>query len=138
MIRMIKLEWKELGIAVRANLLNDKAPHFCAALEKLLPFESIQGHTVISGANMSVPMKLLWLEREFPAERAPGSIFIYANGQRIVIPYGDTNEPGLVNTFAQVLPEDLQLLKKVGETSKARLLAGITEPQKVTITAIAL
>jgi len=136
MISTIQLEWKKLGIKVRANLLIDKAPHFCMELKKLLPFESIQGHTVISGQNMSVPMKLLWLEREYPAECTPGNLFIYTNGQRIVIPYGETNEPGLVNTFAQVFPEDIELLKKAGESSKARLLAGVTEPQRVIITAL--
>lgn len=130
------LEWKELNIRVRAKLLRDKAPLFCDAFEKLLPFESIQGHTVVSGHNMSVPIKLLWLEREYPAERAPGNLFIYTNGQRMVIPYGATTEPGLVNTFAQIFPEDLPLLESVGEASKSRLMSGITEPQRVTVTAL--
>jgi hypothetical protein len=132
----IQLEWKKLEVRVRAKLMLDKAPRFCAAFEKLLPFESIQGHTVISGHNMSIPIKMLWLEREYPAERTAGNLFLYANGQRIVIPYGETNEPGLVNTFAQALPEDMPLLKQAGLSSRQRLLAGITEPQIVTVSAL--
>ena len=61
MVTHIQLEWKALGVKVRAKLMRDKAPHLCAELEKLLPFESIHGHTVISGHNMSIPMKLMWL-----------------------------------------------------------------------------
>jgi len=114
----------------------DKAPHFCEAFTKLLPFESIYGHTVISGLNMSVPMKLLWLEREFDAERKPGRMFIYTNGQRIVIPYGLTTEPGFVNCFADVLPEDLPLLEKVGLECKHRFMTGDTEPKTVIVTGL--
>lgn len=136
MITEIQLEWKAIGVKVRAKLLRHQAPKFCEQFEKLLPFESIQGHTVISGQNMSVPMKLMWIDREYPAARTPGNLFIYTNGQRIVIPYGKTNEPGLVNTFAQVYPEDLSELEKAGISSRSRLLAGITEPQIVTVTAL--
>lgn len=71
MINYIQLEWPSLNIKVRAKLMRDKAPHFCQELEKLLPFESIHGHTVISGHNMSIPMKLLWLEREYDAPANP-------------------------------------------------------------------
>ncbi|NLU27124.1 MAG: DUF3830 family protein [Hungateiclostridium thermocellum] len=136
MVNNILLEWKEIGVKVRAKLLNDKAPKFCAELENLLPFDSIQGHTVISGQNMSIPMKLMWLEREYDIERKTGNLFIYTNGQRIVIPYGVTNEPGLVNTFAEVWEEDLKELEKAGISSRTRLLTGITEPQIVTVSAL--
>lgn len=136
MIKQIQLEWKSLDIKVRAQLLWDKAPHLCAAVEKLLPFESIHGHTVISGHNMSIPMKMLWLEREFDAPRQPGRLFIYTNGQRIVIPYGATTEPGLVNCFADVLPEDLPLLEKAGLACKHRFMTGDMEPQTVLVTAV--
>jgi len=136
MVTQIQLEWKKLGIKVHANLLVEKAPHFCAALEKLLPFESIHGHTVISGHNMSIPMKLLWLEREYDAPRQAGRLFIYTNGQRIVIPYGKTTEPGLVNCFADVLPEDLPLLEQAGLACKQRFMTGNTTPQTVIVSAL--
>ena len=136
MVKQIQLEWPTLGIKVRANLMWDKAPHFCAALEKLLPFESIHGHTVISGLNMSIPMKLMWLEREYDAERKPGRLFIYTNGQRIVIPYGLTTEPGDVNCFADVLEEDLPLLEKAGLACKQRFMTGGCEPQTVIVSAV--
>lgn len=136
MINYIQLEWKKLGIKVRAKLLRDEAPHFCAELEKLLPFESIYGHTVISGHNMSIPIKLLWLEREFDAPRKPGRMFIYTNGQRIVIPYDVTTEPGLVNCFADVLEEDLPKLKEAGLNCKFRFMTGDCEPQTIIVTAL--
>jgi len=135
MVKHIQLEWKSLGIKVKAKLLWDKAPHFCAELEKLLPFESIYGHTVISGHNMSIPMKLLWLEREYDAERKPGRLFIYTNGQRIVIPYDTTTEPGLVNCFAEVCEEDLPGLKEAGLECKFRFMTGDCEPRTIVVTA---
>lgn len=135
MVKHIQLEWKSLGINVKAKLLWDKAPHFCAELEKLLPFESIYGHTVISGHNMSIPMKLLWLEREYDAERKPGRLFIYTNGQRIVIPYDTTTEPGLVNCFAEVSEEDLPRLKEAGLECKFRFMTGDCEPRTIVVTA---
>jgi len=116
--------------------MRDKAPHFCAELEKLLPFESIHGHTVISGHNMSIPMKLLWLEREYDSSRQPGRLFIYTNGQRIVIPYDSTTEPGDVNCFADVLQEDLPELKRAGLACKHRFMTGDCEPQTVIVSAL--
>lgn len=136
MLTHIQIEWKSLGIKIRAKLMLDKAPRFCAELEKLLPFESIHGHTVISGLNMSIPMKLLWLEREYDAERQAGRLFIYTNGQRIVIPYGKTTEPGLVNCFADVLQEDLPLLEQAGLACKYRFMTGDTTPQTVIVSAL--
>ena len=135
MVDCIQLEWPSLGIKVRAKLLWDKAPHFCAELEKMLPFESIHGHTVISGHNMSIPMKLMWLEREFDAPRKPGRLFVYTNGQRIVIPYDTTTEPGDVNCFADVLEEDLPLLKQAGLDCKFRFMTGDCEPRTVIVSA---
>ena len=35
MVRQIQLEWPSLGVKVRAMLMWDKAPHFCAELEQL-------------------------------------------------------------------------------------------------------
>lgn len=136
MVKRIQLEWPKLGIKVRAELMWDKAPLFCAELEKLLPFESIHGHTVISGHNMSIPMKLLWLEREYDAPRKPGRLFIYTNGQRIVIPYAATTEPGLVNCFADVLEQDIPELQKAGLDCKFRFMTGDTKPQTVVVSAL--
>lgn len=136
MIHYIQLEWPDLDVKVRAKLMRDKAPHFCEELEKLLPFESIHGHTVISGHNMSIPMKLLWLEREYDAPRQPGRLFIYTNGQRIVIPYDSTTEPGDVNCFADVLPEDLPELKRAGLACKHRFMTGDCEPRTVIVSAL--
>lgn len=135
MIEYIQLEWPRLDIRVRAKLMWDKAPHFCAALEKLLPFESIHGHTVISGHNMSIPMKLMWLEREYDAPRKAGRLFIYTNGQRIVIPYASTTEPGDVNCFADVVEEDLPKLMAAGLDCKHRFMTGDCEPQTVIVSA---
>ena len=135
MVNHIQLEWPSLGIKVRAKLMWDKAPHFCAELESLLPFESIHGHTVISGHNMSIPMKTLWLEREYDAPRQAGRLFIYTNGQRIVIPYASTTEPGLVNCFADVVEEDLPKLREAGLDCKRRFMTGDTNPKTVIVSA---
>ena len=136
MVTHFQLEWKSINIKARAKLLRYEAPNFCAAFEKLLPFESIHGHTVISGHNMSIPMKLLWLEREFDAVRQAGRMFIYTNGQRIVVPYGKTTEPGNVNCFADVLPEDLPLLEQAGLACKHRFMTGDATPQTVVVSAL--
>ena len=84
---------------------------------------------------MSIPMKLLWLEREYDAERKPGRLFIYTNGQRIVIPYDTTTEPGLVNCFAEVSEEDLPRLKEAGLECKFRFMTGDCEPRTIVVTA---
>lgn len=135
MVSHIQLYWPSLDIRVRAKLMWDKAPHLCATLEKTLPFESIHGHTVISGHNMSIPMKFMWLERENDAPRCPGRLFIYTNGQRIVIPYDTTTEPGDVNCFADVLEEDLPALKRAGLDCKFRFMTGNCDPQTVVVSA---
>ena len=136
MIKYIQLEWSEPKVTVRAKLMWDKAPLFCAELEKLLPFESIFGHTVISGHNMSIPVKTLWLKREYDAPRQPGRLFLYTNGQRIVIPYAATTEPGDVNCFADVIEEDLPKLMEAGLACKHRFMTGDCEPRTIKVTAL--
>ena len=129
----VKFEWQELGIACRAKLLTEEAPGLCAAFLRLLPFESIQWHTVIAGENMSIPTRLYWNKSEYPAQRKAGRLFFFANGQRIVIPYGETNEPGKVNAFAEFVPEDLQALRVIGKEIATRMLTGRVEPLRVQV-----
>ncbi len=136
MIDLVEFNWQELGIALRARLLRDKAPGLCAAFEAVLPFESIQWHTVIAGENMSIPTRVYWMKREYAADRKTGRVFFFANGQRIVIPYGETNEPGKINAFAEFLPEDLPQLRVVGRETAIRMQTGRVEPLRVKLSAL--
>ena len=137
MIDLVEFNWQELGITLRARLLRDKAPGLCAAFEAALPFESIQWHTVIAGENMSIPTRIYWMKREYPADRKTGRVFFFANGQRIVIPYGETNEPGKINAFAEFLPEDLPQLRVVGRETAIRMQTGHVQPLRVKLSASA-
>ena len=108
------IKWIDFDQAIRIQLLTDRAPALCAAIAKALPLRSISWHSVISGENVGFPLPVVWTAVDNPSPRRRGDVFFYANGQLGIIPYGVTTEPGLVNVFGRVFPDDLEAVSQIG------------------------
>lgn len=131
--RYILIQWKDLGIRVRAKLLDDKAPNLCREFWNILPLESIPWHAVISGENLGFLCPIVWTKMENPVDRAVGDVYLYANGQLIAIPYGKTTEPCKVNKFAEIVKEDLDKLNSAGKAISESFFHGNKKIFKVKV-----
>jgi hypothetical protein len=117
---ILKMTWSDVGATVRVRLDPDRAPNICTQIAKALPLRCITWHSVISGDNVGVPLPIVVCDFQNPQPRRTGTAFVYPNGQLAIIPYGPTTEPGDVNTFGEVLPEDLLNLAAVGHAVRER------------------
>lgn len=130
----LELEWPKFGIRVRAKLLEDKAPHLCKLILDKLPFESIHWHAVISGELLGFMCPVVCTKMENPVDRARGDVYLYANAQWIIIPYGATTEPNKVNKFGEIEKDDLEKLKIVGEKIWQTFVEGSKDAIKTVVT----
>ncbi|MBN9306936.1 MAG: hypothetical protein BGO82_05460 [Devosia sp. 67-54] len=116
MAKTLLIEWKELGCKAHIQLLWDKAPKLCQAVVDCLPLRSISWHSVISGDNIGFALPVVCTTFENPQPRTRGNMYIYANGQLGIVPYGDFSEPGDVNTFGRIDEKDMADVTKAGQT----------------------
>ena len=116
MAKSLLIEWKELGCEAHIQLLWDEAPKLCQAVVDCLPLRSISWHSVISGDNIGFPLPVVCTTFENPQPRTRGNMYIYANGQLGIVPYGDFSEPGDVNTFGRIDEKDMEDVAKAGRT----------------------
>lgn len=134
MPRWVRIKWPSLEVSARMKLLEDRAPELCKAFVQCLPLRGISWHAVISGENVGFPVPLVWTRVDNPSPRVRGGVFLYANGQLVVIPYGKTTEPGLVNVFGEIADPDLERLAQAGRSVAASLRSGLGHPIFVEIT----
>ena len=120
----ILMECKQLNTTVRLVLMEEQAPKFCAAFKAKMPQRTLAWHAVISGDNAGCYFPLVWTDFENPQERQLGDVFFYANGQLIVIRYQDSTEPGKVNKFAEVHPDSLEDMQKLGKAFRYAITCG--------------
>jgi len=69
-MRAIDFEWSELGIAVTAELADDKNPAKCDVLWRNLPIHSVQSHAFSSGERMYAPSPMNGSTREVVIPRS--------------------------------------------------------------------
>lgn len=110
----ILVNWKELGKSARISVYLDRAPLLGNAVLSALPLRCISWHSVISGENIGFPLPIVWTKTENPQPRTRGEVYLYNNGQLGIIPYGKTTEPGLVNVWGSVHPDDIDAVESAG------------------------
>lgn len=135
MTRTLTLRWHDFETPVRVTMLEDEAPELCKAILAALPLTSISWHSVISGDNIGFPLPVVWTKVDNPRVRTRGDAYLYANGQLGIIPYGKTTEPGDVNVWGRLNPEDFDALEHIGLTVAEQFRRGPGQPFLVTITA---
>ena len=128
-----KIKWESLGKEVRCKKIEHNQFMF-DWFEEQLPVKSMQGHTLAAGwaiMHVSVPLNkpVNWEMRtevtEVIGEQNEGRVTMFmGNGTSagLVIKYGRITEDMSYPTFAEVVEEDLGILKEVGEAQWEAIL----------------
>lgn len=119
MSRSIEIEWPSLNARITATLLDNKNPELCDDLWNNLPFKTLQEHGVITGQIIYCWTPIISVCPYHYAEKyteAPEGRVFYSQqtGNKIVIKYGDCSEDLSQSVIAQINPEDMEILKRVG------------------------
>jgi hypothetical protein len=126
MANVFKIKWPNLNKEVRCKKIEHNQHIFHWWVEQL-PIKSLQGHTMAAGEALllvSVPLNVPvnWEIRSETMEeirlQKEGRLTIFmGNGTStgIVIKYGKVTEDMKYPTFAEVIEDDLHILKEVGE-----------------------
>lgn len=112
--RMIQI--KVADRTIRARLMEEENPEVVKLVCAQLPLRSFALHTNVSGQGLVLPTPITYVGAGHMVDRHPGSIYLFAPGQSIVITYGDTKESAPVNRFAVVLKEDMRDLRAAGKS----------------------
>lgn len=126
--KAVTVHWAELDVKARIKLYWDEAPNLCRAIVDSLPLRSISWHSVISGENIGFPLPVVWTKADNPRVRTYGEVYLYANGQLGIIPYGKTTEPGDVNVWGSVEPDDMAGVERAGRTVAEHFRSGPGKP----------
>ena len=102
-------------LSFRATLCTTENPSVVALVRDQLPLTSVLGHVVVSGETFWFPARILALGKGNMDQRQPGNVYYYSAGQSVCFCYGRITESAKVNKFGQVLEEDLDKLRAIGE-----------------------
>lgn len=126
MVRMLEMEWPEIGIRVEAGPLDFNQDFYQYFLENL-PVKGIQSHAVVSGKLLYImnlklskfpPRRYMDLKMEDLSLEPVGRISIFITSGKvgsIMVKYGEITEPMSYPTIAQVKTEDIGKLVRAGE-----------------------
>ena len=126
MAEYFKIKWESLGKEVRCKKIEHNQFMFDWFVDQL-PVKSMQGHTLAAGfaiMHVSVPLNkpVNWVPRtevnELFKQQKEGRVTMFmGNGTSagILFKYGKITEDMSYPTFAEVVEEDMPILKEVGE-----------------------
>jgi hypothetical protein len=110
----IKFHVEQLNIAVRAKWLN-RNEALIETIKKHTPTKCLFSHVVVSGQTIGAVTRIRHDGKGVMVPRVFGSVFFYQPSQKINLCYGEITESATVNQFAEVIEEDLEALKLLGE-----------------------
>jgi hypothetical protein len=117
-VERITLEFPTLDAKIQFRLLWDVNPGLCDLLSHNLPFMTMYSHTLASGEGMYAPLRIVASVPgvcELLSEMAPGTVTLSTtNYKSLGVWYGQVSEPLPATPVAQVIPEDLTALRRVG------------------------
>lgn len=116
-MNLMKVVWPRLGAEVRIQPLLQEAPHLAPALMDGLPFETVQGHALITGPMLFAPTRVSTPVREnvtLFTDMPVGACWYGSASQNVGIVYGPLTEPEGFSVWGQVHEDDLATLADVG------------------------
>lgn len=120
----VLLRCPQNDIDVKIKLLDEQAPKLCKEIKSMLPLTTLAWHAVISGDNAGFFLPIVWTGFDNPQERNRGDVFLYANGQLVVICYDENTEPGRVNKFGEIHEDSLENMQKLGIAILQGIMSG--------------
>lgn len=124
--RMLTMTWPSLDAKVKVRLLEDKASRICTLVWDALPWESVQGHALITGFLMFATSPIFTLVGEnvqIFTKVGPGACSYSLGSQNVQVTYGPLTEPQGTSVWGQVPEEDWPTLQRVGQRAWENLLA---------------
>jgi hypothetical protein len=124
--RIMLIRWPELAAQARIELLDDLAPNVCDAMWEALPFQTIQGHALITGHMLFATTPVTTLAREnvtLYTEMGVGGCYFGNASQNLGIIYGPVTEPEGQGVWGRVLEADHDVLQRVGPRIWENLVA---------------
>jgi|SRR5579884_386514 hypothetical protein len=124
--RVIRMTWPSLDASASIQLLDDRAPTICNLLWDALPWESVQGHALISGFMMFATSPVFTLAREnvrLFTQMGPGDCAYGPGSQNVVVAYGPLTEPEGISVWGHVPREHWPTLRRVGQRAWQNLMA---------------
>lgn len=123
MNRRILLEWPNLQLSAVAELADDKNPELCNDLWNALPLCSIMNNAVITDGSMYCWLPLLSFAPIHFKERidqAPIGRLRYSQGtgNKLIVQYSQCYEDVNGTVLGAVIPEHVDIVKKVGEKAR--------------------
>ena len=114
---MSNLQLKIDGEAITCELLNDRAPNTCRAIEELMPFRGELHYAKIAGEEIyfGIPL-LLPLEQSSAVHGLPaGSVAYWPDRQVFCVYYGAPQEEAATVTIFARVTQNLLGLRRLGE-----------------------
>ena len=123
MNRRILLEWPDLKLSAVAELADDKNPELCDDLWNALPVCSIMNNAVITDGSMYCWLPILSFAPIHFKERidqAPIGRLRYSQGtgNKLIVQYSQCYEDVNGTVLGTVIPEHVDIIKKVGEKAR--------------------
>ncbi|WP_199920518.1 hypothetical protein [Streptomyces katrae] len=119
-MRQIEISWEPIGAKVRVTLLEGRNAELVEPLWAALPYTTLQGHALVAGDCMyHVPPAhdLLHAVPDYKVNRKiqPNGTVFLSPVQHLTIKYGELTEPMPTSPIGHVVPEDVDLLPKIGQ-----------------------
>lgn len=99
--------------AVKAQWL-ERNSRLIDVIRAALPMRCIYSHVVVSGQTVGAVTRIRYDGPGLMVARVFGSVFFYQPSQKINLCYGEITESATVNQFAEVIPQDLDVLRDLG------------------------
>ena len=112
---MKKLKITFRGKTFYARLLEDKTPHFIAALEAACPFESRMTYAKVCDNEIFFQAPFDYPEEENMVYSVKGHVAFYSLRQCICFWFGDTPSLGNCNQFAELDPASIPAFAEEGQ-----------------------
>jgi hypothetical protein len=110
----IQFHVKQLDTTIRAKWV-ERNEALVRTLKEHMPATALFSHVVVSGQTIGAVTRIRYDGRGVMVPRVFGSVFFYQPSQKINLCYGDITESATVNQFAEVIEEDLDLLRGLGQ-----------------------
>ncbi len=110
----IQFRIKKFETTIRARWL-ERNEKIIQTIKKSMPTTCLFSHVVVSGQTIGAVTRIRYDGPGVMVPRVFGSVFFYQPSQKVNLCYGEITESAKVNQFAEVIEDDLEALKALGQ-----------------------
>jgi hypothetical protein len=110
----IQFHIKQFDTTIHARWL-DTNEKLIQAIKRNMPTTCLFSHVVVSGQTIGAVTRIRHDGPGVMVPRVIGSVFFYQPSQKVNLCYGEITESSKVNQFAEVIEDDLESLKDLGQ-----------------------